>query len=102
MGEWPQMSIKERIVCIEQFVWRIRPQEKIFALLEMWEIARPYTSCLDEFQRTLKYIEDTITALREMEKEGRSIERIGEYIYSGTSISPGGMFVYGPFNYPLN
>ena len=69
------------IACIEQFVWRIRPQEKIFALLEMWEIARPYNACLDEFQRTLKYIEDTITALKEMEKESRPVERAGDYIY---------------------
>ncbi len=102
MGEWPQMSVKERIDCIEQFVWRIRPLERIFALLEMWEIARPYTACLDEFKRTLKYIEDTIRALREMEKEARSIEQISEYIYQVRRYPLGVCLCMGPFNYPLN
>lgn len=102
MGEWPQMSVEERIACIEQFVWRIRPQERIFALLEMWEIARPYTACLDEFQRTLKYIEDTITALREIEKEGPSIEQAGDYIYQVRRYPLGVCLCMGPFNYPLN
>lgn len=102
MGEWPQMSIEERIDCMEQFVWRIRPQEKIFALLEMWEIARPYTACQDEFQRTIKYIEDTIRALREMEKEAWAVERAGDYIYQVRRYPLGVCLCMGPYNYPLN
>lgn len=102
MGTWPQMTVEERISCMEQFVWHMRPLEKSFALLEMWEIGRPYKACLDEFRRTLKYIEDTIAALKMMEKEARSLERAGDFIYQVRRCPLGICLCMGPFNYPLN
>lgn len=102
MGIWPQMTSEERIECVKEFVWRMRPQEKTFALLEMWEIGRPYQACLDEFRRTLKYIEDTVAALKTMEKEARSLKRVGDFIYQERRCPLGICLCMGPFNYPLN
>jgi len=102
MGVWPRMTTEERINCMEEFLWRMRPLEKNFALLEMWEIGRPYQSCLDEFRRTLKYIEDTLAALKIMEKEARLLKRAGDFIYQLRRCALGMCLCMGPFNYPLN
>lgn len=102
MGVWPQMAAKERIECMQQFVWRMRPLENKFALLEMWEIGRPYKACLDEFKRTIKYIEDTIAAFKELEKEAHLLKRVEDFIYQVRRCPLGICLCMGPFNYPLN
>ncbi|MDD3267680.1 MAG: aldehyde dehydrogenase family protein [Syntrophomonadaceae bacterium] len=102
MGEWPQMSIEQRINAINQFAWHMRSMEKKYALLEMWEIAKPYTSCLDEFKRTLKYIQDSIERLRELDQESSAVSRAENYIYQVRRCPLGICLCMGPFNYPLN
>jgi len=102
MGTWPRMTAAGRINCMEEFVKRIRPLEKDFALLEMWEIGRPYPACRDEFRRTLQYIEDTVAALKIMEKEARLLKRVDDFIYQVRRCALGICLCLGPFNYPLN
>jgi len=101
-GKWPQLSVYERIEHIKEFKRQISNQEKEFALLEMWEIAKSYQACLDEFQRTMKYIDDTIEALQQMEKESGVINRIENFIAQIRRCPLGITLCMGPYNYPLN
>ncbi|MDD2621238.1 MAG: aldehyde dehydrogenase family protein [Syntrophomonadaceae bacterium] len=102
MGEWPQMSIDQRIEALEKFVWFMRSMERKYALLEMWEIAKPFNSCLDEFKRTLKYIQDSVERLRELDQESSTISRAENFIYQVRRCPLGICLCMGPFNYPLN
>lgn len=102
MGQWPQMSIEKRINAVEQLAWKMCGMERKYALLEMWEIAKPFTSCLDEFKRTLKYIQDSIERLRELDIQGSSICRAENFIYQVRRCPLGICLCMGPFNYPLN
>ncbi|NLW91981.1 MAG: aldehyde dehydrogenase family protein [Syntrophomonadaceae bacterium] len=101
-GKWPQMTTEQRIEALKGFVWRMRPLERQFALLQMWETAKPYRSCLDEFKRTMKYIEDTITHLYLLEEESSGISKAENYIYQVRRCPLGICLCMGPFNYPLN
>ncbi len=102
MGEWPQMSVDGRIKHVEDFAQRIQEQEKEFTLLEMWEIAKTYNSCRDEFKRTVVYIQDTINRLRELDDSSNSIKNIEGFIAQIRRCPLGISLIMGPFNYPLN
>lgn len=102
MGIWPQMPVEKRIAAMEECTWRLRSMEKKFALLEMWEIGKPYASCLDEFKRSLKYIQDSIERLRVLEQDSSTISRADNYIYQVRRCPLGITLCLGPFNYPMN
>jgi glyceraldehyde-3-phosphate dehydrogenase (NADP+) len=102
MGVWPQMILKERIKHVEKFLEMIRPLEKEFVNLEMWEIAKPYKACCDEFRRTVKYIEDTIDILHSMDTEENTIRNAKNFIAQIRRCPLGVVLCMGPFNYPLN
>lgn len=101
-GDWPQMTAEKRIEALKEFVWHMRPLERQFALLQMWETGKPYRACLDEFKRTLKYIEDTIVHLYQLEEESSGISKAENYMYQVRRCPLGICLCMGPFNYPLN
>jgi glyceraldehyde-3-phosphate dehydrogenase (NADP+) len=102
MGEWPQMSINERINHVEEFARCMREHEQEFTLLEMWEIAKTYNSCRDEFKRTVEYIQDTINQLRELDTNSNYIKNVEGFIAQIRRCPLGVSLIMGPFNYPLN
>jgi len=101
-GTWPQMTAEQRIEAVKSFVWRMRPLERQFVLLQMWETGKPYQACLDEFRRTLKYIEDTVLHLRKLEEESSGIAKVDNYMFQVRRCPLGISLCMGPFNYPLN
>jgi len=101
-GAWPQMTVEQRIEAVKGFVWRMRPLERQFVLLQMWETGKPFKACLDEFKRTLKYIEDTIVHLRKLEGESSGISKVDNYMFQVRRCPLGISLCMGPFNYPLN
>ncbi|MGE5390519.1 MAG: aldehyde dehydrogenase family protein [Deltaproteobacteria bacterium] len=101
-GAWPQMTAEQRIEALKEFLWHMRPLERQFALLQMWETSKPYRSCLDEFKRTLKYIEDTIIHLHQLEEESSGISKAENYMFQVRRCPLGICLCMGPFNYPLN
>jgi len=102
MGEWPQMSVNERIEHVEDFARRIGDKGLELARLEMWEIGKSYSSCQDEFKRTVEYIGDTINRLRELDDASNSIKKIEGFIAQIRRCPLGITLIMGPFNYPLN
>ncbi len=101
-GEWPQMAVADRIACMETFVGKMLAQRSLVINLIMWEIGKNLADSTKEFDRTVKYIYDTIDALKTMDRNSSRF-RIEEGIIGQIRRSPLGVVLsMGPFNYPLN
>lgn len=101
-GLWPTMSIEDRIKCIEEFTYQIVEKKKDVVNLLMWEIGKSYRDSEKEFDRTIIYIRETITALKELDRiSSRFVFEQG--IIGQIRRAPLGITLcMGPYNYPLN
>lgn len=102
LGAWPQMSVADRIQCVADFLNRTRSLEEEFIRREMWEIAKSYQACQDEFRRTVKYTEDTMARLQELDKLAAANQHLQGFEAQIRRSPLGPVLLMGPFNYPLN
>lgn len=101
-GEWPTMSVADRIQRVEQFTFKMAAQKELVVKLLMWEIGKSYTDSVKEFDRTVEYIYATIDALKDIDRQSSRFE-IEQGIVAQVRRSPLGVVLcMGPFNYPLN
>jgi len=101
-GEWPTMSVADRIQRVEQFTYKMIAQKDLVVKLIMWEIGKSYADSIKEFDRTVEYIHATIDALKDIDRESSRFE-IEQGIVAQVRRSPLGVVLcMGPFNYPLN
>ena len=101
-GEWPTMSVSERIKCVENFITKMLEQKPIVVKLLMWEIGKTYADSEKEFDRTVEYIYATIEALKDIDRDSSRFT-IEQGIVAQIRRSPLGVVLcMGPFNYPLN
>ncbi len=102
MGLWPTMKVEQRIACIEKFLISMKKVENEIVSLLMLEIAKSKEDSKKEFDRTIKYIEDTIYALKDLDRISSRLV-IADNVYAQIRRSPLGIVLcMGPFNYPLN
>jgi acyl-CoA reductase-like NAD-dependent aldehyde dehydrogenase len=101
-GEWPTMSVAQRINCVEHFIKKMLEQKEIVVKLIMWEIGKTYADSEKEFDRTVEYIYATIDALKDVDRDSSRFT-IEQGIAAQIRRSPLGVVLcMGPFNYPLN
>jgi acyl-CoA reductase-like NAD-dependent aldehyde dehydrogenase len=101
-GEWPTMSVAQRIQCVEHFITKMLAQKEIVVKLIMWEIGKTYADSEKEFDRTVEYIYATIEALKDLDRDSSRFT-IEQGIVAQIRRSPLGVVLcMGPFNYPLN
>ncbi len=101
-GEWPTMQVKKRIECMLNFTTEMKTKREEVVRLLMWEIGKTRADSEKEFDRTVQYIYDTITALKELDNSNSKIEK-EEGIYAQIRRGPLGVVLcMGPYNYPLN
>ena len=101
-GQWPTMSVDQRIHCVEDFTVRMIARKKGVVKLLMWEIGKTYGDSEKEFDRTVEYIYATIDALKDLDCEGSRF-KIEQGIIAQIRRAPLGVVLcMGPFNYPLN
>jgi acyl-CoA reductase-like NAD-dependent aldehyde dehydrogenase len=101
-GEWPTMSVGGRIKCMEHFVYKMSEQRELVIKLIMWEIGKSLVDSTKEFDRTVEYINATIDALKDIDRQSSRFE-IAEGVVAQIRRSPLGVVLcMGPFNYPLN
>jgi len=101
-GQWPTMSVPDRIKCVEDFTHKMIEQKDIVVKLIMWEIGKSYTDSVKEFDRTVEYIYATIDALKDIDRQSSRFD-IEQGIVAQIRRSPLGVVLcMGPFNYPLN
>ena len=101
-GEWPAMSVAQRIECVEKFTQKMIQKRAEVVKLLMWEIGKSLGDSEKEFDRTVQYIYDTIGALKDIDRNSSTFI-IEEGIIGQVRRSPLGVVLcMGPFNYPLN
>lgn len=101
-GEWPMMTVGERINCMKKFVVLMDEQRDEVVKLLMWEIGKNLQDSEKEFDRTIDYIIDTIEALKVLDREASRFQ-VTEGIIAQVRRAPLGVVLcMGPFNYPLN
>jgi len=101
-AEWPTMSVADRIKCVENFTFKMLEQRDVVIKLIMWEIGKSIADSTKEFDRTVEYINLTIDALKDIDRESSRFV-IEQGIVAQTRRSPLGVVLcMGPFNYPLN
>ncbi len=101
-GEWPMMTVEQRIERIRKFVMLMRERREEVVRLLMWEIGKNLADSEKEFDRTIEYILDTIEALKNLDRDSsRFVIRQG--IIAQIRRAPLGVVLcMGPYNYPLN
>ncbi len=101
-GEWPTMSVAKRIACVEKFTHEIIEKKQEVVKLIMWEIGKTIGDSNKEFDRTIEYIQATIDALKDLDRQSSGFT-IEQGIIAQIRRSPLGVVLcMGPFNYPLN
>ena len=101
-GEWPTMSVSERIACMEHFIKKMLEKKTEIVNLLMYEIGKSLADSIKEFDRTVEYIYDTIDCLKDIDRNSSRF-KIEQGIIGQIRRSPFGVVLcMGPFNYPLN
>lgn len=101
-GEWPTMTVKQRIAHMLQFVKLMKEQRNAVVNLLMWEIGKSLKDSEKEFDRTVDYIIDTIAALKDLDRDSSRLKK-EQGIYAQIRRGPLGVVLcMGPYNYPLN
>lgn len=101
-GQWPTMSVGERIERLEDFTFRMKERREEVVRLLMWEIGKNLPDSLKEFDRTVDFIRATIDALKELDRASSRFV-LEEGIMAQVRRAPlGTVLCMGPYNYPLN
>ncbi|RAJ04212.1 acyl-CoA reductase-like NAD-dependent aldehyde dehydrogenase [Chitinophaga skermanii] len=101
-GEWPTMSVGDRIAALEKFTGKMIAKKDEVVKLIMWEIGKSYADSIKEFDRTVEYINATIDAYKDVDRASSRFV-IEQGIIGQIRRSPLGVVLcMGPFNYPLN
>lgn len=101
-GEWPMMSVADRISHVEKFLARMREKRDEVVKLLMWEIGKSLKDSEKEFDRTCDYIVDTIKALKETDRNSAKIIEDQGFMAQIRRVPLGVALCMGPYNYPLN
>ena len=102
LGEWPTMSVEGRIKCMQKFVYLMIQQRELIIKLLMWEIGKTLPDSTREFDRTVDYINQTIDALKDLDRESSRFQQAESTIAQIRRAPLGVVLSMGPFNYPLN
>jgi len=70
--------------------------------LIMWEIGKSMKDSEKEFDRTVRYIKDTIDAVKDLDRKSSRFEMVDGVIGQIRRSPLGVVLCMGPFNYPLN
>jgi glyceraldehyde-3-phosphate dehydrogenase (NADP+) len=101
-GDWPTLSVAERISHVAAFNARLRACRTEVVRLLMWEIGKSLVDAQKEFDRTVTYIDDTIDALKDLDRTGSRFTIVDGIIGQIRRAPLGVALCMGPFNYPLN
>ena len=101
-GLWPTLCVAERIDYIQRFVFRmLEVKERVVGFL-MWEVGKSLQDSRKEFDRTIAYINDTLAALKDLDRISSRFTIEQDIIGQIRRAPMGVVLCMGPFNYPLN
>jgi glyceraldehyde-3-phosphate dehydrogenase (NADP+) len=100
-GEWPTMSVGERIRRVQHFTRALLEKREPIVRLLMWEIGKSFREAEREFDRAVAYIRETIEALKELDRVSSRFV-IQQGIIGQIRRAPLGVVLcMGPYNFPL-
>lgn len=101
-GPWPAMGLRGRVRCMEDFARRMRDLRTEVVRLLMWEICKTRADAEKEFDRTVKYIEDTVEAVKDLDRGAARLLIEEGFVAQIRRCPLGVVLCMGPYNYPLN
>ncbi len=101
-GEWPSSRMDERVAAIINLRDQIIPMRELICKLLMWEIAKPWQDAQAEFDRTIVYMNDTIEATKQLDRDCSRIQFSSGIMAQIRRAPLGVTLCMGPFNYPFN
>lgn len=101
-GEWPSARMEQRISAIASFRNRMTAHRDTVVRLLMWEIAKPQKDAEAEFDRTVRYLDDTLEAAKQLDRDSSRIHFASGVMAQIRRVPLGVTLCIGPFNYPLN
>lgn len=101
-GEWPTMTVAQRIACMREFTRLMIERRARIVQLIMWEIGKSLPDSEKEFDRTVQYINATIAALRDLDNASSRFQVVEGTIGQIRRTPLGVVLCMGPYNYPLN
>jgi glyceraldehyde-3-phosphate dehydrogenase (NADP+) len=101
-GQWPTMSVTERIEHVENFLEAMREQRQQVVKLLMWEIGKSLKDSEREFDRTCEYIVDTIKSYKDLDRNSAKLVEEQGFMAQIRRVPLGVSLCMGPYNYPLN
>ena len=101
-GEWPTMTVAQRIGCMQDFIKQMVGQREKIVTLIMWEIGKSHADSAKEFDRTVTYMLQTIEALKELDNNNSRFVVTEGSIGQIRRTPLGVVLCMGPYNYPLN
>src|SRR6516164_771756 len=101
-GEWPTMTVAQRIACMQEFTKRMVAERERTIQLIMWEIGKNLPDAQKEFDRTVDYIKATIETLKQLDNTNSRFLLVEGTIGQIRRTPLGVVLCMGPYNYPLN
>lgn len=101
-GPWPTSSMQVRIDAMREFRKAMAVERDKLAAFLMWEIGKSWTDSLNEVDRTLVYIDETIEAAKQLDRDSSKVHYAGDIMAQIHRMPLGVTLCIGPFNYPLN
>jgi len=101
-GAWPTARMEDRIHAVSRFRDALLRQRELIAKLLMWEIGKPWADSLAEFDRTIQYIDDTIEAVKQLDRDSARIQFASGIMAQIRRMPLGVTLCLGPYNYPFN
>lgn len=101
-GAWPTMAVSERIGHVQAFNVQMKECRDEVVRLLMWEIGKTLKDAEKEFDRTTTYIEDTVDALKDLDRISSRFTIVEGIIGQIRRAPLGVTLCMGPYNYPLN
>jgi glyceraldehyde-3-phosphate dehydrogenase (NADP+) len=101
-GVWPTRSVQQRIEALADFAYRLEQKKSEMVRLLMWEIGKSLQDSEKEFDRTVTYIEDTLEAMKDLDRVSSRFVIQSDIIGQIRRAPLGVVLCMGPFNYPLN
>ena len=101
-GQWPNLSVAERIACVGDFTNQIVARRREIVNLIMWEIGKSLADSQKEFDRTIDYIRATVEELKRLDNSNSRFEIVDGTIAQIRRSPVGIALCMGPYNYPMN
>lgn len=101
-GEWPQMTLQNRIKAIENLVVHLKERRDSIVQILMWEICKNAADAAAEFDRTIQFIEATIKAVHELDRTEGAYQLVSGIRARVRRAAIGILLALGPFNYPVS